>query len=156
MILSKKIMVFTSILLVLSTEIALAAPSSKLQYATSAETGQNSLGADYSTNQPALPNVGANFSSSGPYANYILIATVPANSARTNIEIDNNSGSQIAVIRDDGTAGTGSAPVNASVFPLAGGAGTGSQGGGWSSQTFQGRLQIYAPVSTAQVAVMED
>ena len=34
-------------------------------------------GLDYSANKPTLPNVGANFAASGPYASYVLIATVP-------------------------------------------------------------------------------
>lgn len=111
-------------------------------------------GVDYSANKPTLPNVGANFAAAGPYASYVLIATVPANSARFGIDIENTSGAQIVIVRDDGTAASASAPVNASVFVLAGGSGVGSQGGAWSSQTFKGRLQIYAPSSSAQVAVM--
>ncbi len=121
---------------------------------TTAASG--STGANYSANRPTLPNVGANFAASGPYASYVLIATVAANPARFNIDVENNSGAQIVVVRDDGTAAGGAAPVNASVFALAGGSGVGSQGGAWSSQTFRGRLQIYAAASTAQVAVMGD
>lgn len=135
--------------------------------ATGQTTGANSLpvviasdyggsvGSDASANKPALPNIGANFSNAGPYANYVLIATVAA-ATRNNVEIDNLSGSQIAVIRDDGTASGGSAPVNASVFALSPGSSPGAQGGSWSSRTFWGRLQIYALSSTAQVNVMVD
>jgi hypothetical protein len=115
-----------------------------------------SLGKDYSANQPPLPNVGSNFGSTGPWANYVLIETVPINPARFNIDIENISGAQIVIMRDDGTASSGAAPLNASVFALAGGAAAGAQGGSWSSQTFKGRLQIYAATSTAQVAVMGD
>jgi hypothetical protein len=109
-------------------------------------------GLDYSTNKPTLPNVGANFAASGPYASYILITTVPASATRNSVDIENTSGAQIAIIRDDGTAAA--APVNASVFALGGGSGAGAQGGAWSSQTFKGRLQIYSASSSAQVAVM--
>lgn len=113
------------------------------------------LGTDFSANKPTLPAVGAAFAASGPYASYVLVATVPVDLTRgSSIDIENNSGDQIAVVRDDGTARAGAAPVNASVFALAGGSGAGQQGGAWSSQTFKGRLQIYAPLSTAQVAVM--
>lgn len=115
-----------------------------------------STGLDYSANKPTLPNIGANFAASGPYASYVLIATVPANPSRFNVDIENTSGAQIAIIRDDGTAASAAAPVNASVFSLAGGSGVGAQGGAWSSQTFKGRLQIYAASSSAQVAVMGD
>jgi hypothetical protein len=115
-----------------------------------------STGFDYSASRPALPNVGANFAASGPYANYVLIATVPASATRNNVDVENTSGAQIAVVRDDGTAAAGAAPVNASVFALGGGAAAGAQGGAWSSTTFRGRLQIYAASASAQVAVFED
>lgn len=112
-------------------------------------------GLDYSANKPALPNIGANFAASGPYASYVLIATVPA-SSRNNVDIENISGAQIAIVRDDGTAASSTPPANASVFAIGGGSAAGAQGGSWSSQTFKGRLQIYAPSSTAQVTVMVD
>lgn len=115
-----------------------------------------STGLDYSANKPILPNVGAAFAASGPYASYVLIATVPASPTRNNVDVENISGAQIAVVRDDGTAGSGAAPANASVFALGGGSAAGAQGGSWSSQTFKGRLQIYAPSSSAIVSVMVD
>lgn len=115
-----------------------------------------SNGLDFSANQPALPNIGAAFGASGPYANYVLIVTVPAQTFRNSVDVENISGAQIAVVRDDGTAANGAAPINASVFALAGGSAAGAQGGAWSSTTFSGRLQIYAPVSTAIVSVMVD
>ncbi|MGF7131892.1 hypothetical protein P3T40_003375 [Paraburkholderia sp. EB58] len=113
-------------------------------------------GRDYSANKPALPAVGAAFGGSGPYANYVLVSTIPASTGRNNVDIENTSGAQIAVVRDDGTAAAGAAPNNASVFALVGGSAAGAQGGAWSSATFKGRLQIYAPVSTAIVSVMVD
>ncbi len=115
-----------------------------------------STGLDYSSNKPTIPNVGAAFGASGLYANYVLVATVPASPTRNNVDIENISGGQIAVVRDDGTAGNGAAPANASVFALGGGASAGAQGGAWSSQTFKGRLQIYAASSSAVVSVMVD
>jgi hypothetical protein len=119
-------------------------------------TQAGTTGLDYSANKPTLPNIGANFAASGTYASYVLIATVPASPSRNNVDIENISGAQIAVVRDDGTAASGAAPNNASVFSLGGGASAGAQGGAWSSQTFKGRLQIYAPSSTAIVSVMVD
>ncbi|HDR9132617.1 TPA: hypothetical protein QDA91_003754 [Burkholderia vietnamiensis] len=115
-----------------------------------------SSGTDYSSNKPTIPNVGAAFGASGPYANYVLVATVPASPTRNNIEVDNLSGGQIVVIRDDGTAATGSAPSNATVKSYAPGSTAGAQGGSWSSQTFKGRIQVYAPSSTAFVAISVD
>ena len=119
-----------------------------------ASTG--STGLDYSSNKPTLPNVGSNFGTTGLYANYVLLTTVPANPLRNNVDIENISGAQIAIIRDDGTAASGSAPTNASVFSLAAGTASGAQGGSWSSTTFKGRLQIYAANSADVVAVMVD
>jgi hypothetical protein len=115
-----------------------------------------STGSDFSVNQPTPPVVGGNFGGSGPYAGYVLIRTVPANPTRAGLDVENSSGAQIVVVRDDGTAASGAAPTNASVFPLAGGSGAGSQGGSWSTTTFKGRLQLYAPNATAQVAVFQD
>lgn len=114
-----------------------------------------STGLDFSANTPALPNVGAAFGGAGPYANYALVATVPA-APRAKIEVQNLSGIQIAVLRDDGSALAGAAPANASLFALAGGLASGSPGGSWSSTTFRGRIQIYALNSDAQVAVLVD
>ncbi len=115
-----------------------------------------STGLDFSTNAPALPLIGNGFGTSGPYANYLLIRTVPANPGRNNLDIENNSGAQIAILRDDGSAATGSAPNAATIFALAGGAGIGSQGGSWSTASFKGRIQVFAPSATAQVAVFQD
>lgn len=115
-----------------------------------------STGLDYSANKPAIPTVGSTFANSGPYASYVLVATVPALAARNNVDIENISGAQIAVVRDDGTQTTGNAPTNASVFAIGGGIAAGAQGGSWTSTTFKGRLQIYAPLSSAIVSVMVD
>lgn len=119
-------------------------------------TNAGSTGLDFSVNAPALPLVGNGFGSGGPYANYVLIRTVPASPTRNNLDIENNSGAQIAILRDDGSAVTGSAPAAATIFALAGGAGIGSQGGSWSTSSFKGRVQIFAASATAQVAVFQD
>ena len=110
-------------------------------------------GTDYSANKPALPNIGANFAASGPFASYILIATVPASATRNEVEVQNVSGAQIAVLLDDGTAATSAAPANASLFSLAAGSAAGAQGGAWSSTAFKGRVQVYAASSAAFVEV---
>ncbi len=111
-----------------------------------------STGLDYSANQPTIPSVGANFGGTGPYANYVLVKTIPARGGRINVDVENDSGAQIAIVRDDGTAAASSAPVNASVFSLAPGAAAGAQGGSYVSQTFKGRLQIYAPLAPVEPA----
>jgi hypothetical protein len=54
---------------------------------------QGSVGIDFSANKPTLPNVGVSFANSGPYANYVLITSIQANSSRLNIDIENISGS---------------------------------------------------------------
>lgn len=122
-------------------------------------TPHGTTGVDFSANAPSLPNVGANFGASGPYANYVLVKTIPANPFRVSVEVANLTGSSIAVIRDDGTAGSGAAPTHASIFALAGGAGPGQQGGGWTSSTFKGRLQLFTPAAltgSAFITTMED
>jgi hypothetical protein len=113
-------------------------------------------GADSSTNKPTLPSVGANFGGSGPYASYVLIATIAANPARIAIDVENTSGAQIAILLDDGTAAGGAAPFNATIFALSGGSAVGAQGGSWVSEREKGRVQIYAPSSSAQVALRQN
>jgi hypothetical protein len=103
-------------------------------------------GLAFSINQPTLPNIGANFAASGPFASYVLVGTVAA-AARNTITIINATAGQIAIVRDDGTAAAAAAPVNASVFPLAGATTAGQMGSAWSNSTFRGRLQIYAPAA---------
>ena len=112
------------------------------------------LNLDYSTHQPSLPNIGANFGGAGPYANYVLIATIPADEGRCHLEVENTSGAQLVLLLDDGTAASSAAPVNATVFALAGGSSAGAQGGSWAD-AFQGRLQLFSPSGTSnpQVAV---
>jgi len=107
-----------------------------------------STGHDYSANKPTLPNIGSNFAASGPYASYFLIATVPVTSNRVQVTVVNNAQTQIAVMRDDGTATNGNAPANASVFTLA--------SGQWASPYFKGRVQVFAASSGAQVACFTD
>jgi hypothetical protein len=118
-----------------------------------------STGANYSANRPTLPNVGSAFANAGPFANYVLAVTIAANPQRNMVDCENDTGAQIAVVRDDGTAANGSAPANASVFAVAPGAGAGQQGGSYTSTTFRGRLQIYTPAAltgSAFVTCMED
>lgn len=118
-----------------------------------------SNGADFSANQPTPPVLGAigsAYGGSGPYAAYVLITVVPGDYRRFCIEVDNTSGAQVAIVRDDGKATPGNALTNASVFALTGGVAVGAQGAGWVSPYFKGRLQVYAPSSAAQVAVMVD
>lgn len=76
-------------------------------------------GFDFSPNQPAVPNVGANFGASGPYANYVWLKTIPIDTARKNLEIHNNSTSAIVVVLDDGRASAGQAPTGVSMFSVA-------------------------------------
>lgn len=111
---------------------------------------------DFSVNNPAPPNIGAAFGTSGPYANYVWLQTVPADAQRSGVEVMNVSGAQIVLVLDDGTQAVGMPPDSVTLIPLAGGAAAGSQGGSWASDSFKGRVQIYAPSSAAQVAVRAD
>ena len=113
-----------------------------------------SIGTDRSTTRADIPNLGSDFST-GVYSGYHLVKTIPLNLSRSFVDVENISGDQIVIVRDDGTAGSG-ALANASVIVVAGGAGAGAQGGSWTSSTFKGRLQIFAPSSTAVVSAFED
>ena len=116
-----------------------------------------STGTDASLNRPALPNIGAAFAASGPYAGYALVGTVAANPARSYVEVDNSATGPILLLRDDGTAAAGAAPANASLIPLQAAPQAGGRGDGWSSTTFKGRLQVYAPAGTTpQVNIFQD
>ncbi len=112
--------------------------------------------ADFSSAQPALPNIGQAFAASGPYASFVLVATVPAQLGRHAVEIQNNSTGTIAIIRDDGTAGKNQVPMDASVIALGPAASAGAQGPSYYSQTCSGRYQVYAVNTSAQVAVFSD
>lgn len=105
-----------------------------------------STGMDYSVNRPTIPAVGQPFTGA-PWDQYVLLVAVPANADRANVSISNASGNAILVIRDDGAAVAGHAPVNASIIPLAAGQVNG-QGGYWSSTTFKGRVQVYGPAGS--------
>ena len=95
-----------------------------------------STGLDYSVNKPALA------------AN--LLATVPVNPARADIEVQNQSADPIQVVMDDGAGG------NISVLLLAPGSGANSQGGDWQSDTFKGRVRVYGPNAGDQVFVHQN
>jgi hypothetical protein len=122
-------------------------------------TQAGTTGLDYSANKPTLPNIGVSpwpTAAGNPYSGYFLVATAPASPGRNCLEVWNPSGAQIVVVRDDGTAANNAAPNNASAFPLGGGSATGAQGGYWVTQTFKGRVQIYALSASAFVTVTVD
>jgi hypothetical protein len=127
-------------------------------------TQPGSTGLDFSgaLNRVNLPSaVGATigtsvYGGSGPFAAYILVGTAPAQPTRLNIDVENITGAEVVVVRDDGTAASGSAPTNASWFPLDPGVATNRQGGLWSSTTFKGRVQIWAASASSQPTVMVD
>lgn len=122
-------------------------------YTSATGNTPGSLGVDYSTGQPSLPVLGSNFSNVTPWNNFVLLQTVPASLSRNNYRIRNLSGAIIVVIRDDGTAMSGSTLNNPTAYALAPGVGAGSSGELDSDPYFKGRLQIFAPSSPAQVAI---
>jgi hypothetical protein len=109
---------------------------------------------DYSANKPTLPAIGAAFGSSAPYANYVLLGTVPADQGRQFLSIQNLSTGLVVLVLDDGTTAVGSVPTatKATVESLAAASVAGGPGGGVYQDHFQGRVQIYAPSAAAQVA----
>ncbi len=98
-----------------------------------------STGTDYSATPSAVPVAGD-----------VLVATVPATATRAFVEVQNQSAGAVQVVRDDGAGN------NQTTILLAAGSGAGTQGGGWSSATFKGRVRVYAATSTAQVAAYQD
>lgn len=94
-----------------------------------------STGLDHSVNAAAVPG-GA------------PLLTIPANPGRAFVEVQNQSGNTLQLVRDDG-AGNNSTSI------LLTGVGAGQQGAGWSSQTFRGRVRVYGPAGS-QVAACQD
>lgn len=78
-----------------------------------------------------------------------LLSTVPATSTRAYVEVQNQSAGTLSLVRDDGAAG------NQTLILLAPGSGAGTQGGGWSSSTFKGRVRVYG-ASGAQVSAYQE
>ncbi len=101
---------------------------------------QGGAPADYSVNAAAVPMSG-----------FVLLATIPASATRAAVEVQNQSAGAIQVIRDDGSATAGTV----SSILLAGGTAAGTQGGGWSSTTFKGRVLIYG-ASGSQVSAFQE
>lgn len=118
--------------------------------------GGGSAGTDFSANAPTWPNIGSNFAASGPYASWFLLKTVAANPARQKITVDNMDVVALLCLRDDGTAATGAAPVNATGFTLNGKATAGPEGGHYESTTFRGRMQFFGPSASQIVAISTD
>lgn len=98
-----------------------------------------SLGVDHSANASTVPISG-----------YALLITVAANTRRNFMEVQNQSTDLIQLVRDDGLNN------NITTILLSGAPSSGAQGANWTSDTFKGRLRIYAPNSTDQVACYED
>lgn len=102
-------------------------------------TAQNQIGiADFSANPATIP-----------IATFVLLTTVPATPNRAFVEVQNQSAAMIQLVRDDGTGG------NPTTILMASGGAAGTQGGGWSSSTFKGRVRIYG-ASGAQVAAYQE
>jgi hypothetical protein len=101
-----------------------------------------------------LPAIGANFAASGPYASYVLLKTIQADGALQELTAQNLSTAVALLILDDGTTASGSVPPagKATTVALSAAAVAGGPGGVFADK-FQGRVQVYASTSTAQVAV---
>lgn len=95
-------------------------------------------GTDFSANAATIPMSG-----------FSLLATIPATPGRAGVEIQNQSAGTLQVVRDDG------AGANQTTILLGPGAGVGTQGGGWSSSTFKGRIRVYG-TSGSQVSADQE
>lgn len=111
-------------------------PLPALVWATGANAAAGGTITDYSANAPAhLAN---------------LIATVPINAGRNHIEVQNQAAVAIQAVIDDGAGG------NEAIILLDAGSGANAQGGAWESNSFKGRLRIFATNTTDQVCVYEN
>ena len=95
-------------------------------------------GTDFSANSGAAAATAGN-----------LLLTVPATAARAFVEVQNQSAATLSLVRDDGAGN------NQTLILLAPGSGAGSQGAGWSSATFKGRVRVYGTAG-AQVAAYQE
>ena len=105
-------------------------------WAANGGTG-GSTGTDFSANQPALLGH--------------LIATMPVNAARNNIECQNQSALTIQLVLDDGTGANGQSIIL--LAPNTGGAGL--MGADFSDRTFFGRARVFATNTTDQVMLRQ-
>jgi len=97
-----------------------------------------STGTDYSINASTIPASGLS-----------ILQTIAANASRLYVEVQNQSANTVQVVRDDGAGN------NQTTILLASGGSAGAQGGGWSSNTFKGRVRIYG-VTGSQIAAYQD
>lgn len=134
--------------------LALASPSR----AATVMACQDSDGSDWSVSpQHPCPTVqagstGTDFSANAatiPMSGFSLLATIPATPGRAGVEIQNQSAGTLQVVRDDG------AGANQTTILLGPGAGVGTQGGGWSSNTFKGRIRVYGAAGSQVSADQE-
>lgn len=103
--------------------------------AQEALTAPGNAGADYSANPPSLSGL-------------VLLATIPAPAVpRAKLEIYANCTAGIVVVLDD-QAGA-STPT---IVPIAGPAADGGQGGGYVTTAHTGRVRIYSPSASCQMA----
>lgn len=101
-------------------------------------TQSGTTGADFSANAATIPMAG-----------FVLLTTVPATATRAGVEVQNQSAGTVQMVRDDGTG------ANQTTILISPGAGVGTQGGGWSSNTFKGRVRVYGATG-AQVAADQE
>ena len=98
-----------------------------------------SFGVDWSANGQTVPISG-----------YALLATIPTKRNRNFIEVQNQSIYTVQIVRDDGT---GAQQTSVILGPAGSSPG---QGGNWTSDTFKGRLRVFAANASAAVAIYED
>jgi|GraSoiStandDraft_5_1057265.scaffolds.fasta_scaffold191185_2 hypothetical protein len=97
--------------------------------------GPGNVGADYSANPPSLSGL-------------TLLATIPAPTApRAKIEIAANCTAGITVVLDDQTGS-----LTPTIIPIAGPAANGGQGGSYTTTAHTGRVRIYSPSVSCQMA----
>lgn len=122
-------------------DISAANPLPVTMTGTAAPTPAGGTGADFSA-------TAAGTAAAVPVAGFVLLTTVPATPGRASVEVQNQSGGTVQMVRDVGD-GTQQSSV------LLGGTAAGVQGGGWASLTFKGRVRLYGATG-AQVSAFQD
>lgn len=95
-------------------------------------------GVDWTLNKP----------SSLPPSGYTSAKTVPVNAARIEIAVENQSTDSVVLVLDDGLGNNTRMVVLAPALSQPG------QGGGWSSTSFKGRLQVCVPTANAATDIV--
>lgn len=118
-------------LLIGSASLAMAAPPAQPVY------NWGGVNADVSSAPATIPE-----------ATFVLLATLPLNGNRAQVEVQNQSAALIQVVLDDGAATAGTL----SSILLNPGTGANTAGQTWTSTAFRGRVRVYGATGAQVMA----